>query len=130
MNINWHNRLAEIKKELDELFTEMEADEAERAKMPERPATLKVTTPTSQHVIDFAGVMEKKLSENRHKGDVEGWRELKVGKLLAAFDDEVLELREAILKRERWDKVEREAADVANFIMMVADVYKQRTMTA
>lgn len=81
----------------------------------------------------FAQAMEERLRANDGKG---GWRDETVGHLMSRLRDEVEELGEALVALEEeegednhkitWnfarEKVKREAADVANFAMMVADV--------
>ena len=66
----------------------------------------------------FAEVMEEKLRQNDYKG---GWGNTAPGDLLLRLEQEAQELRDAI---EMCDAsaIRREAADVANFAMMVADV--------
>jgi len=75
--------------------------------------------------------MEHKLSTNRRKGDAAGWRADGPERLQPRLDDEVEELdhalsdhysstgrsNQAALRKE----VLLEAADVANFAMMIAD---------
>jgi NTP pyrophosphatase (non-canonical NTP hydrolase) len=78
-------------------------------------------SPTWPHVLRFAKIMEYKLSLNRHKGDRRGWLDSEVFSLLDRVDDEIEELNEAIGNLEPAAKVIVEAADVANFAMMIAD---------
>lgn len=71
-------------------------------------------------VMAFAEIMEEKLLENEIKG---GWADCSPGFLLGRLDDEVLELIAECRRPDRDPKrIVREAADVANFAMMVADV--------
>jgi NTP pyrophosphatase (non-canonical NTP hydrolase) len=85
-------------------------------------------------VMAFAKVMEAKLRENDHKG---GWKGCDVGRLLGYLREETDELakelgnttpcgcREAGCHHTPWrnpQRVAREAADIANFAMMIADV--------
>jgi hypothetical protein len=65
--------------------------------------------------------MEYKLSLNRHKGDREGWSGDSPELLLARLKEEVTELLGAIHSGTDQQVLE-EAADVANFAMMIADV--------
>jgi NTP pyrophosphatase (non-canonical NTP hydrolase) len=65
----------------------------------------------------FAEAMELKLSENEHKP---GWDWTSPEWLFGRLLDEVEELREAILSNQNTHVVTREAADVANFAMMIA----------
>ena len=84
-------------------------------------------------VREFARHMEAKLRENDHKG---GWNDCERGWLLRRLGQEVGELRRALraneqrLQRAAWTdigrdasrrRIAREAADVANFAMMIAD---------
>jgi hypothetical protein len=86
---------------------------------------------TQKWVDGFAREMERKLSENRHKGDRDGWRTLTAGELLSRLEGEVRELRAAVnglLDTEDGEgerAVVREAADVGNFAMMIADTVGQ-----
>ena len=67
-------------------------------------------------VRKFHGLMLSILKENAHKG---GWNETGTETLLKLLEGEVEELREAV---ENGDgkQVIHEAADVANYAMMVA----------
>ena len=80
----------------------------------------------------FARAMEQKLRENEHKG---GWQDETADWLLERLEEEVKELKAAAVRplsasdlldwnkrhAEYQTKVLREAADVANFAMMVCD---------
>ena len=68
----------------------------------------------------FHTTMFVKLSEKQYKG---GWEDLSPSELLSMLKVEVKELEEALDKENtnRRD-IAREAADVANFAMMIADV--------
>lgn len=66
----------------------------------------------------FSLLMELKLRKNDHKG---GWANMPRETLLALLDGEVQELREAIASGDPLD-IAQEAADVANYAMMIADV--------
>jgi hypothetical protein len=87
-------------------------------------------------VAAFALLMEQKLRENDHKG---GWKDEGTVYLSRRCGNELTELRTAVsaLHKEKmrgWPPVDsakrdelratvgREAADVANFAMMIADV--------
>ena len=72
----------------------------------------------------FAYVMKEKLERNRHKGT---WRVWPIDCIFSRILDEVLELAVAIKTGESPEEVEFEAADVADFAMMVADIYKRLT---
>lgn len=64
--------------------------------------------------------MEKKLQENRHKGDRWGWLSEDSSFLFVKLNRERLELGQALLLSGN-DEIIRECADVANFAMMIAD---------
>ncbi len=66
-------------------------------------------------VLKFAGIMEGKLKQNDYKG---GWLGCDILELLFSLEEEVRELKRAI--RDGGDLGE-EAADVANYAMMIAD---------
>lgn len=73
-------------------------------------------------VAAFALAMEQKLRENDHKG---GWKKCTLAYLMKRLREETKELADAVSRRsEGWaaGKFRREAADVANFAMMIADV--------
>ncbi len=65
----------------------------------------------------FAEQMEAKLQKHDDRG---GWHQCEQGWLLVRLTDEAVELMEAIKKSDR-EAVISEAADVANFAMMIAD---------
>ncbi len=74
-------------------------------------------------VLAFASLMEKKLRENDHKG---GWQGEDKEYLLRRLTEEMGELERAatafVTPSRGWrDIVGSEAADVANFAMMIAD---------
>lgn len=71
---------------------------------------------------DFANRMEHKLRQNDHKG---GWQDCASDWLLRRLEEELQELRIALATGTLLD-VEEEAADVANFAMMLADQMKRR----
>ena len=73
--------------------------------------------------------MEEKLEMNSHKG---GWDGMTPGELLRRIKQEVGELTRAIEKNRSALDVAREAADVANFCRMLADLaqdYEEDDMT-
>lgn len=84
-----------------------------------------VKSPTWPYVIAFARVMEFKLSKNRHKGNREGWVNCDVRMLMNLLKRELVEL-EAAYNLGDVKNVELEAADVANFAMMISDWFKSR----
>ena len=65
----------------------------------------------------FAGQMAKKLRENDHKGS---WEGLGNDHLTHRLHQEFVELTEAIAKGTP-EQIISEAADVANFALMIAD---------
>lgn len=67
--------------------------------------------------------MEKKLSENNNKG---GWGACSFEYLFKRLTEEKKELIEAINKKRPAYFIWNEAADLANFIMMIADNYEQQ----
>lgn len=72
-------------------------------------------------VMRFAVAMEGKLAQNRHKGDRAGWLAMDCGELRDRLRDEVDELDDAIRNLSGPKAILAEAADVANFAMMIAD---------
>lgn len=62
----------------------------------------------------FAENMERKLRDNEHKG---GWKVMTARELWKRVDDELKELTEC-----EDEDFEDEAADVANFLMMLCDI--------
>ena len=74
-------------------------------------------SPTWPWVLRFAQMMEAKLAANRHKGDRDGWIGMPRAALMDLLRAEVEELGAAANS-----EAGLEAADVANFAMMIADV--------
>lgn len=70
----------------------------------------------------FAEQMEAKLQENDHKG---GWENCSVEYLLNRLNEEAQELFYATETPNSMETIIREAADVANFAMMIADKARQ-----
>lgn len=70
-------------------------------------------------VQNFGNYMRSKLASNRHKG---GWDGLSRKYLLSRLKEEVLELEEAVLAGGSHEEICKEAADVGNFAMMLAEV--------
>lgn len=92
-----------------------------------------MSTRTWPSVRAFAHWMEAKLDENIHKGDRNGWLKDDPHSLLRRLREEVDELEDAM---NFWsshgadgqipaavDRITREASDVGNFAMMIADWY-------
>jgi len=94
---------------------------------PEAEAGLAEPTgsPTWPFVLEFAKRMEAKLEKNRHKGDREGWLKDTPDALWDRLSDEALELYESLSSGD-CEHVADEAADVANFAMMVSDAFRER----
>lgn len=77
--------------------------------------------PVRGTLLAFVALMEKTLRANDHKG---GWDDCSVRWLRGRLHQEVAELDSAIRGLSRGvrpQEVAREAADVANFCMMIAD---------
>lgn len=66
----------------------------------------------------FANRMERKLAENDHK---DHWSHYENGHLLRRLGQELGELRRAMKRGDTTSRIADEAADVANFAMMIAD---------
>lgn len=71
-------------------------------------------------IAQFAIDMELKLMRNNAKG---GWHGMDVGQLLRLLAKELDELADAIVHGSGQDVID-EAADVANYAMMIADLYR------
>lgn len=75
-------------------------------------------------VLEFALIMEEKLKENDYKG---GWKDCETGNLLSMACDEIKEVAPAVstMNKSTTNKnindVQKECADVANFMMMISD---------
>lgn len=77
------------------------------------------------NIRSFCKAMLFKLDQNRHKN---GWSGCKMWWLRRRLQQEVGELERAIKAKASPDTILGEAADVANFCMMIAENYaKQRT---
>jgi hypothetical protein len=75
-----------------------------------------------EEVAWFARKMEVQLRRHEYKG---GWDDSTSEYLLDRLVQEAEELREAI-RSKKSERVTAEAADVANFAMMLADVFNRR----
>jgi len=73
-----------------------------------------------QEVCEFAVLMEKQLQANEWKG---GWQDSNSVALIVHLLEEVKELLQAVNGAAPVAHVYKEAADVGNLAMMVADVY-------
>lgn len=80
-------------------------------------------SPTYRYVVAFGRIMEMKLQKNRHKGDRNGWSAADPVALLGRVKQELTELLVAVFHGESDEAVAKEAADVGNMAMMVADAY-------
>lgn len=76
----------------------------------------------SNKTLDFMFAMQKKLDKNKHKT---GYSNCTLEYLLKRAKEEIKELEEAIEKNKSISSVINECADVANFMMMIADNYEQ-----
>ncbi len=74
--------------------------------------------PLRDEVIAFACAMEQELQENEHKGS---WKNDNIFSLLERLREETDELELALKLGESPVVITQEAADVANFAMMIAD---------
>lgn len=72
-------------------------------------------------VLRLASEMARKLEANAHKG---GWASCPLPYLTKRLSQEVAELKRAIRANKSREDVLAECADVANFAMMIADVYE------
>jgi NTP pyrophosphatase (non-canonical NTP hydrolase) len=67
----------------------------------------------------FSRAMLEKLNENSNKGS---WESCELDYLFCRLQEEVRELQHAVYENSSpLDAIRREAADVANFVMMIAD---------
>lgn len=71
----------------------------------------------------FAEQMEAKLKENDHKG---GWEDCSIDYFLERLEEEVKELYYATETPNNAENIIREATDVANFALMIADVINRK----
>lgn len=77
-------------------------------------------------VARFGTIMVAQLDANSHKG---GWEDMSCGELLERLQQEASELAEVIAQTPPcFASIQQEAADVANFAMMVADVAEARAV--
>ena len=73
-------------------------------------------------ITAFVDVMIEKLHKNRHKGH---WNHVSLHKAVECIIDETKELIEAIRNND-LEEIHREAADVANFALIVSSVVHRR----
>jgi NTP pyrophosphatase (non-canonical NTP hydrolase) len=93
----------------------------EPAPLTQAQAARAVADGLSPEVLAFAFEMERRLRANAHKGGPEQWRQASGRRLWAFLIDEVLELRSELRGLDRPTVIAAEAADVANFALMIAD---------
>jgi len=74
-------------------------------------------------VLEFAMEMEKKLRKHDQDRGPLGWRESEIGYIFYGLDKEFHELRHAV--GSKTENVQSEAADVANFAMMLWDMHRK-----
>lgn len=84
------------------------------------PQGVELDSPTWSLVLAHAIEMERKLAENRHKGGRNSWLDMSTPELLRRLRQEAEELVEAIAFKDE-PEIRREAADVSNFAMFIAD---------
>lgn len=77
--------------------------------------------PVRAEVRQFSEGMERKLRLNEHKGGSAAWRQMGYWELFDRLQDEAWELYRAI---QGGEDITDEAADVANFAMMISDKYE------
>jgi hypothetical protein len=82
-------------------------------------------SPTIQSVRAFAEAMEQRLSENRHKGDREGWLSEPEATHLNGALRHMESAEKAIAAGAPVDEVRRAVADAANRLMMLLDVHSR-----
>ncbi len=125
----WRSECESITKERDEALADVAAatERAVKAEKERDEADSTASFVLRPEVAAFAMLMEEKLLLNDHRP---GWKNDAVGALVARLYEEVRELVCAARDprdrdpADRRDPAEigREAADVANFAMMIADV--------
>ncbi len=76
----------------------------------------------SNPVLNFAFRMQEKLDINEHKGH---WQNYSFEFLIKRLKEELEEVEQAISKNKSERCVIDKCADVANFMMMIADNYKE-----
>jgi NTP pyrophosphatase (non-canonical NTP hydrolase) len=71
----------------------------------------------------FAAVMKQKIRENVDKGD---WIDESYNNLFNKLEGELNELHSSVALNHSPMNVVRECADVANYVMMIADNYSRK----
>lgn len=108
--------LEEAARETDKLRARV-AELEEQAKAPP-PAVAGPLAAARPIVASFALAMEERMRANDHKG---GWKEDAAAALFYRLREESMELQFALGEQGIPTSIRREAADVANFAMMIAD---------
>lgn len=93
-------------------------EDAISEKMRKCPCIVESSAVFRDVVWRFALLMEKRLRENEHKG---GWEDERMDWLFARLLDEAGELEAEMNPNAVPRQIAVEAADVANFAMMIAD---------
>ena len=109
-------RLFHIRKNLE---IENEKLQTENEKLREKVERLTAISEVRQPVSWFASKMELVLRENDHK---KHWRTCRRSDMLRRIQGEYTELKNAIRNGAEKSQIIKEAVDVANFCMMVADL--------
>ena len=77
-------------------------------------------------VLEFSLAMQKELDENKHKGKFSWRKDCSLDYLIKRLYEEADEVVNCIGTDSSLQEVISECADVANFAMMIADIYKQK----
>jgi hypothetical protein len=115
----WREAVLNVGNERDDLFNKLAAT---RNQLAAAQATISELRP---EVLKFAQAMERQLRANDHKGT---WKYDAPDRLCDRIKDELDELEHVLPGLPFYsttgtpDEILKEAADVANFAMMVADV--------
>lgn len=75
-----------------------------------------------KEVLEFAFDMEDKLKQNDYKSH---WQDETPSYLLNRMQEELNELRHSYMNGKIGKAIIQEAADIANFAMMMADIYRE-----
>ncbi len=74
----------------------------------------------TESLAQFIFWMGRQLANNKHKS---GWGGMSPAQLIRRLKQELGELERAIEQKEPYERIASEAADVANFAMMVQDLF-------
>ena len=102
----------------DGLMRDLEKAEAELTSLRSEAERARPLLDIRSEVVAFARLMEDRLQVNEHKG---GWKNCQLDWLLERLKGETAEL-EHELNTGNYIWVDKEAADVGNFAMMITDV--------